>query len=326
MRLLIIIIKMTISILLLWFLAHTSKLNFKLLLNLLDAPAILVTIISIYFIIVAISSWRWQQINSALDIKLGYTQTILPTYLGIAFNNLIPGGIGGDFFRFHFVKKKISVKRSTIMMSILFDRIIGLMGIFVITTIIAVFYINELLKHTITIYFISLCALVCATFMCVYIFLMFLPKRIGISLWLQKSFQNKKWLSPLLSLLDAARTYRNSKLVILNCLAASVIIQILIAITCLLIAKIMHFPIISLPHYLVALAITQIVNLIPIAPGGFGVGEMAFANILILLNPSMSATYATIFLAYRIIGIITYLPGISVFIFEGHKLKASHAE
>ena len=45
----------------------------------------------------------------------------------------------------------------------------------------------------------------------------------------------------------------------------------------------------------VVIGVTQIVNLIPIAPGGFGVGEAAFAKVLTLMNPGVLGFYATIF-------------------------------
>ena len=87
-------------------------------------------------------------------------------------------------------------------------------------------------------------------------------------------------------------------------------------ITVTLIARMMNMPEISLLDYGLALAITQIVNLIPVAPGGLGLGEIAFANTLLSLHPEMMAAYATIFVAFRLFGLICYLPGIIFYIFS----------
>lgn len=318
------LIKIFVAIILLWFLAHTSKLDFSLLLNLLGSPFLLISTSSLYFITVAISSWRWQQLNNAQQIKLSYPHTLLPTYLGIAFNNLLPGGVGGDFFRFYFINKKIPTKKSVVMLSILLDRITGLSGIFIIVCMMAAFHLPSLMTQTVTLYFLLFCLSICLFGVLLYFAASFLPKQIGLSLWLIRKFTGKKWLQPILSLLDALKIYRESKKIMLECLIASVIIQFLIAVTCMLIAKMMQFPTLPFYDFIMAIAVTQIVNLIPVTPGGFGIGEMAFANVLLLLNPGLNMTYATIFLAYRIIGILLYLPGIAVFIFDDQLLKHQH--
>lgn len=321
MKSLITVAKLLVSLLLLWFLARTSKLDFSLLPHLLYSPGWLLITLSLYGVIVALSAWRWHQLNKVQHIPLSYSRTVLPTYLGIAFNNLLPGGVGGDFFRFYFLNKRAAAKKSVVMLSVLVDRITGLTGIFIAVCLTAAFHLSAYTQQAVTMDFTWVCLAICVVIVALYFASSLLPSTVGLSLWLTRRFAGKTWLPSVLSLLEAIRIYRNAKMVIANCLATSVLIQGLIAVTCLLIAKMMHFPAISFIDYIMAIAVTQIVNLIPIAPGGFGVGEIAFANILTLLNPGVSATYATIFLAYRIIGILVYLPGVGVFIFDRHLLK-----
>lgn len=319
-RIIFISIKVFISLFLLWFLAHTSKLNFNLLPSMLTSPGLLLITLFLYLIVISISSWRWHLLNKAQSIQLTYPHTLLPTYLGVAFNNLLPGGVGGDFFRFYFLNKKLPTKKSAVMLSILLDRLTGLTGIFITVCLIAVFYLH-FKTSTLPFYFMAFCIVFCLSIILFYFILSFLKKKISITHWFRTRFSHKKWAGFILSFLDALYIYRSSKKIIMQCLVLSVVIQIFIAITCMLIAKMMHFPPLSFSDYVLAIALTQIINLIPIAPGGFGVGEIAFANILSLLNPTIHATYATIFLAYRIIGIIIYLPGLLVFIFDKHLLK-----
>lgn len=314
-------IKIIVSVGLLWFLTHTSKLDFSLLPEMLRSPFWLICTLSLYFVIIAISSWRWHQLNEAQGIQLAYKHTILPTYLGVAFNNLLPGGVGGDFFRFYFLRKKVAAKKSAVMLSVFCDRITGLLGIFIIVCLMASAQFSLFSEQKYILDFILCCIALCGLLILAYLASLLLPRKMGVSEWLSIRFAGKEWLSPILSLLEAIRLYRNNKQTIAECLIASVIIQILIALTCMLIAKMMHFPTLSFFDYVIAIGITQIVNLIPIAPGGFGVGEIAFAKILMLLNPGTSASYATVFLAYRILGILTYLPGIGVFLFDKQLLN-----
>jgi uncharacterized protein (TIRG00374 family) len=270
--------------------------------------------------VVILSSWRWYQLNKAQKISLDFQHTLIPTYLGIAFNNLLPGGVGGDFFRCYFLFKKTD-KRSAVMLSILFDRITGLIGIFIAVGLCSLLHLSLLSQHNTPFYFIFICLAFCLSFLILFLVSVLLPPKLGLTKWFCNRFSDKKWLKTGLSLLEAVRVYRHSKQIIFNCLIASVIIQVLIVLTCALIAKMMHFPTISLFDYMIAASITQLINLIPIAPGGFGIGEAAFANIILLLNPGTITTYATIFLAYRVIGILCYLPGIAIFIFDSRLLK-----
>jgi len=314
--------KILIAIILLFFLSYTSHLNFRLLSHLSSAPSILTLIILIYCISIFISSWRWYQLNKCQGISLSLSKTILPTYIGIALNNLLPGSVSGDFYRLYFLFKKIPENRSRVMTSILVDRITGLIGVFLTVCVVTLFHLNIIQGRSTLFYFVLFSFGVSLGFLILFLFSSLLSERIDIRSWLSKSFPNKKWLMPILSLLEAIYIYSKSKTTILKCLAASILIQIMIVIICQLIAKCMDFPSISFFSYIIASAVTQVANLIPITPGGIGVGEIAFAHTLTLLNPEISVTYATIFLAYRLIGIILYLPSAIVLAFSS-SLKLS---
>lgn len=314
--------KITVSISLLYFLGHTSQLNFNLLPELLHSPALLFCSILLCVLVICISTWRWQKLNQAQGIPLGYRQTLLPTYLGIAFNNLLPGGIGGDFFRFYFLNKRTKIpSKSAVMLSIFIDRVTGLAGIFMTVCLITVLNVHHLLHIEIIKFFLAASLFFCTTGGVLYVISKLVPQKIRVKKWFVSLFENNKSLSRLRPLLDAIVIYRNSKITLLQCLLTSILIQLLIAATCLLIARMMHFSSISFQDYVIAIAVTQIVNLIPIAPGGFGVGELAFANIILLLNPGVTGTFATIFLAYRILGYLIYCPGLIVFVLERDSLN-----
>jgi uncharacterized protein (TIRG00374 family) len=314
-------LKILTSILVLWFLTHTSKLDFSLLLKLFYSPYLLLLTISIYYSGVFISAWRWYILNKTQNLPLSLSQTVLPTYIGIAFNNLFPGSIGGDFYRGYFVCKKIPDKRSAGLLAILLDRITGLMGIFIAVCVSTALHFNSIKSNAATFYFVVFCIALCSGILLLYFLSSTLPAQLGISKWLDTHHGHRKGIKTIMSLLDAVRVYRNSKLAISKCLFISFMVQIFIALNCYLIAKMMHFPEISFYHYILAIAITQLVNLIPLTPGGFGLGEAAFANVLSFLNPFTAASYATIFLGYRLLGILLYLPAVVIFIFDRQLLN-----
>lgn len=324
-QILLTLIKTAIAIFLLWLLTHTSKLDFSLLPNLVHSPSLLFLAASLSCSTVILSALRWYRLNKAQNINLSFRQTLMPTYIGIALNNLLPGGVGGDFFKFYFISKKIKLDRGILMLTILFDRITGLMGIFLAICIISIFHLNNFSQHKISLYFMlsSLALLLLA--LVFFLLSILLPKQLGLSEWLRKRFIQKKWITLILTFLKVMHVYRNSKLIILECLIISTFVQIIIAATCMLMAKMMLFPDLSFFDYIMAIAVTQIINLVPITPGGFGVGEVAFANILLLLNPGVRIGYATIYLAYRIVTLMIYLPSLSIFVFNNHLFKQQRA-
>jgi len=289
----------------LWFLMHTTQLKLELFTHLLHAPLLLTSIIALFFLMMLINTWRWRTLNTAQGIHLNFLNTIIPTYLGAAFNNLLPGSIGGDLVRLHYLFKKIPEKKSGALLSILFDRITGLMGIFVIISLLAIFQFRFFTQQHELFYLFILCTAACASGLIVFTTLLIMPNK-----W----WPQARWVKPFLPLLEAIAIYRTNKLSIIKCLIMSIFIQLLIVSAIILIAKIMDLPSIPFSDYAIAMGVTQIVNLIPVTPGGVGIGEIAFANILLLLNPGTNAAYATTFLAYRLMSMLTYLPGVLCYI------------
>jgi uncharacterized membrane protein YbhN (UPF0104 family) len=78
--------------------------------------------------------------------------------------------------------------------------------------------------------------------------------------------------------------------------------------------------------YCFAISITQIANLLPFTPGGFGIGEIAFSKSISLFTQNFQASYATIFIAYRLIGLILYLPSIMLVAANKSKYNSSPIE
>ncbi|WP_338471716.1 lysylphosphatidylglycerol synthase transmembrane domain-containing protein [Niallia sp. XMNu-256] len=90
-------------------------------------------------ITVATSIWKWKMLIQSSEKKLRNDQ-VSPTYLGklyyigLFFNNFMPGSVGGDVVRIYYLGKKTSVATATT--SVLFERItagFALVGIVLIS-------------------------------------------------------------------------------------------------------------------------------------------------------------------------------------------------
>lgn len=323
------IAKFTLMTAILWYLAHCSLIRFDLL-ALLFHYKFLLSVTGIFFIImVVINAWRWRLLNEAQQIKLGFLRTSLATYLGTAYNNVLPGSVGGDVVRAYYLFGKEPDKKSAVVLSVLFDRVTGLLGIFIMMGFVGLTHFSLLDEKSTLYYFFVTCILICIFVVAAFAASLVLPQQMGLSDRLQSRFSNKRWIHSLLALLEAVRIYRNARLTIIQCLFASVLIQGLMIITVMLIAKMMGLPAAGWMAYAVAIAVTQVANLIPVTPGGIGVGEAAFAKTVMLFNPYLTGPFATVFIAYRLIGMLVYLPGVIGSLFQfamRHSKEVSYAE
>jgi uncharacterized membrane protein YbhN (UPF0104 family) len=86
-----------------------------------------------FFISMIVSSWRlssfFKSINLRLDAKFNFRLYLL----GLFYNFLLPGGIGGDGYKIYILNKTYKLPGRKVFFAILFDRLSGLWAIGLIT-------------------------------------------------------------------------------------------------------------------------------------------------------------------------------------------------
>lgn len=246
--------------------------------------------------------------------------------MGHSFNYFLPGGIAGDAVKIGYVTK-ISSKKSIAVLSIIIDRVIGLLAMILVV----MFFLPSLfskinrLKWIVTDYnemilpyFLLLSALT-VTFFTILLSIVNnkkLYKKITAFLRQRKNKLNKS----LLKITRAVFSYRKSGLILILDVFISAFIHITIALSLLLIGqKILNVDNISLFSYNLASIITQIISIIPLSPGGIGIGEASFAKVLYYLNDRILLGYASIYFIFRMVNILISIPGVIIFLF-GHKI------
>ncbi len=319
-------IKMLFTVTIFWVLYHYSQLQFGLMVNFFDHPWITLLIIILCYVMVCFHTWRWYRLNAAQHIMLPLSKTFLPAFVAIAFNNVLPGSVGGDFFRMYFVLKKFPTQKSNALLAIFVDRLTGLLGIIVMACIAAPFHLDAF-EHNATLYYLLIACVVICIFALVMFFALaiLLSDRVGLVNWLERKLEGHRYAAPCISLLRAVYTYRNAKWVITETLVMSIGTQLVLLAIVTLIGEAMNLPPLSMGIYILALVIGQVANLIPLTPGGLGVGEAAFANIIYLLQPT-TAAYATVFFALRVLSTVAYLPGVFIGIFGFHVFQGNASQ
>jgi len=127
-RVLLIGLKLTVSMLLLWFLFHTY--DFSDVVGRLRsiAPAYLVLAIAVELVSIAVATWRWVIILHVVDVFIRFRSALPIVYIGLFFNQVLPSNLGGDVLRiWRILQHGAPVVRA--VGSVMLDRVMALVGL-----------------------------------------------------------------------------------------------------------------------------------------------------------------------------------------------------
>lgn len=86
-----------------------------------------------FFTSIVLSSWRLLSFFRSIDLKLDPRFNLRLYFLGLFYNFLLPGGIGGDGYKIYLLKKNYKLPGKKVFWAIMFDRLSGLWAIGLIT-------------------------------------------------------------------------------------------------------------------------------------------------------------------------------------------------
>ncbi len=87
--------------------------------------------LGIFIICQILMGFRWWLLLKTQSVFIDFWASVRLSFLGLFYNNFMPSSVGGDLVRAGFVTKHTS-KRFEAVLSVFVDRIIGLLGTFVI--------------------------------------------------------------------------------------------------------------------------------------------------------------------------------------------------
>jgi uncharacterized protein (TIRG00374 family) len=225
-----------------------------------------------YFATALISGarWWWLLRVNGTDVSLG--ETLRYTWIGIFFNNVIPGATGGDVIKALYIMKRCPGHRVQVMVSVIVDRVLGLGSLAMLGAVVVLFALDRCADLALGIWavIVGVGLLGCVAF----------SKRL-------RSLVRLKWLidrlphkviHALLLVDRAVFFYRDHKWVIVASLIAGVGNHVASVGSVVLIGKALG---VGLPtfDYFVLIPIVNIVSAIPILPNGWGIGETLYQGL-----------------------------------------------
>lgn len=234
----------------------------------------------------AITIIRWGMLIRALDIPLPWKDTWSLGWIGILFNNLLPGSVGGDLVKATLAAKPFPGKRTFAVASVIFDRVMALWGLFalsgaawlILNSIGLMEEATPLLNQVARVVSLS-----CVGMLCVWWVLGLVPEKTAESL-AQRLHHRAKALGVLGDLVRAMVWYRHRPLPVLRAMIVTTCGQLLFVMSFYLVSLAIEGPgepgqAPSMPtllwHYLLV-PLGMVLMAVPLFPGGLGIGEWGY--------------------------------------------------
>jgi len=307
------LIKISIAGGLIVWLIQSGELDLKQLGRVIEQPLLAVAMIS-YWLLgpTLMSSYRWMLLLRGAGYQLNWFQALRLQLIGFFFNSAMPGAVGGDLIKVVYViKDNQHMGKTPAMMSIFLDRVIGLAGLFAIGLITSMFAYQRLME-TAALQGIFYLILVLNGLVIVF-FVGALWHYQGEDPFMKIFTLNIPAFSFLKKLYEALRVYRYRRQYILACFGLSIIVQTGALGLFYFIAYDLLSPAGAVPFQDVAsiFPIGTLTLAVPLAPGGLGVGHVAFDRLFTMINLSQGANVFNLFvlsqLAFNMLGVIPYL-------------------
>ncbi len=297
---------------LLYWLVDSGKLDLNQVAIIFREPKILLFNLAVWSVLyVGLGSLRWNLLLSGVGLKMPYFRALSLQLIGFFFNTAMPGSVGGDIVKaVYVIREQKADSKTPAMLTVLLDRIIGLTGLFVVAGVAVAWNWGFLASHP-SLMPIAVFVVVGLVGIALGLGLVFYPfpeERDPIRGLLSRKVPGFRIL---FNIYNALRCYRQRPGLVFGTIFLSLII---------------HFGALSyalfLTHRLtgqspdpgifaVVFPIGVMATALPLAPGGLGVGHVAFDRLFTLAGWTGGANVFNIMvlgqLSLNLLGIVPYL-------------------
>lgn len=281
--------------------------EFFTLLGRLDVTLYAISVIAILLPIVFLSI-RWQIILGSQGIVLEFPRTFVINYAGMFFNNFLPGSIGGDIAK-AIVVSKDEKRKAICVATVILDRLIGLVALFLIAFIAALVNLanltNEALITPITFIFV--------TILVFYIgYRIYFSRTIRTSAFLGRIKDILPFKDTLKELDGVFKNVRSRKKLLIFTLLFSILTQASMIIIIYIHSVSLSVKNVQLVHFFMFMPIIFLVMSIPITVGGWGLQEISFATLFLTVSADKNEMI-TLSVLYHMSMVFISIPGAILF-------------
>jgi len=301
-------VRLLIGLALLAWLIHAKAIDLAALSALITRWPISLAAIAIFIFDLTLMALRLCLLLRPHGMRLPYTTSLQLTLVGSFFSLFLPGRAGGDFARIFYASKANATHQTEVVSVLIFDRALGLFSLLVLPLLFAPLF-PSLLHDAVLRMLVLACACLAGGMLAAFALSALLAPVLA-----RMARRNPAWR--VLSILErAARTVaaylRAPRTVALALAIAAADNLAVVAVTAL--ALLLIHPASVTGTLCLIVPMGEIVNSIPLTPGGLGVGETAFAalfNVAHLQGGAQALLYWRIWNVFAsLLGLPFYLRG-----------------
>ncbi len=258
-----------------------------------------------------LGGFRWYLLLKGSGITTPFYMILKLQLIGFFFNTTMPGAVSGDIIKaIYIVKHQNQSKKTPAMLSVLLDRIVGLIGLFLMGLLACLFNFTILWSHAATKSLMSFLFFIILG-VCVFLTVVYSPHADEKDPFIRIFSAKLPGFVKIKQIYMSLRGYRKKPYVILVTIALSVLIQSIFLFYMNYCYELVNQ---TGPNFGLLASIFPfgiLVTAVPIAPGGLGVGHVAFERLYSLVGLQHGANvfnlYAVGSLLMNLLGFIPYI-------------------
>ena len=307
-RYLLTLLKIVIAGVLIGILFYSQVITFQALGHILGNWPIAVSAFAVLVLGHALAALRWYVLLRAMGIPIRPRACIEIFAIGTFANTFLPGGTGGDLLRSVYVARDVRSDRAGGVISVFVDRALGLFGLLAVTALVGLAAADHpdaavstrSAAIILAIVFVGLLIGVAATlYLVTPARLERLKAYIGTRTVFRRAF---------LRLFEIGASLSRKPIAVVVSFGLSVAVALTIVVSIILLSQGYERGGLTPLDFSYAALLALIANVVPITPGGIGVGETAFVFLCVAWETTRSALpYGTIFFGYRLLTMLISL-------------------
>lgn len=308
-RLLLPLIKIVVSVGLLWLLLANVDVARLWQIARTASPVWLVGALGLYLLMCVLSAWRWQQLLVAQHVRLPLGTLTASFLVATFFNNFLPSNIGGDVVRIGDTARAAGSKTLAATV-VLLDRGIGLLGLIFVAALGASLATSDAAASVIggpgllwALFVIGLAAAAP---------LVLAPALVGRMLRPLEAL-HREWVQErVLRLTTALGRFRDEPRALVSCFVGGIFVQMTLVAFYFAVSCGLRIPI-SLPELAILIPLSFIVQMVPLSVNGLGIREatftLYFARIGLPAESALALSFigAILIMVFSLSGAATYL-------------------
>ena len=281
--------------------AASGKLNLAQIAKGLAHWPLMLGILGLGYCQAGIMVWRWTLLLHAQDIPLSFRRAWGLTMIGLLFNVVIPGSVGGDLIKGYYITRATEGRKTHAATSIAMDRVVGLIGLLFLSAAVVAANATEVLRNP---SMRALGALAAGGFV---------GGVAGLSAALFAGGRLSEWSfvpRVLRNVFSALHEYRQKPGAVRNALALSVLNQTITCGAFYLALRATGVTGLRMSQFFLIVPLGLVTSAVPISPAGIGVGQAAFFALFQIVAPSYASAGTDAFTVFQAIYILLCVSGL----------------